>query len=171
MMLSEAIDAATAIIGGYPNGGANAGDSYIGALASTLMAYPRQVAMKCADYPRKPGKPLQGVSAVEKFLPTPAVIIAWCEKETEPLRQVVDRERRIARQLEERAEFEAPREDRLSYAELKAKYGDGDGGWGIDQHKEKQKYLSAEELAAMIGQDEFDKIPNAKDPPSWQKLK
>ena len=43
MILSEAIDAAVAIIGGYPNGGANAGDSYIGALASTLMGHPRQV--------------------------------------------------------------------------------------------------------------------------------
>ena len=127
-MLSEAIDAASAILNGYPNGGANAGDSYIGALASTLMGYPRQVALRCADYPRKLGVPLRGISAVCRFLPTPADLIAWCERETEPLRVSFQREQRIAAQIEDRTEAERiEREDRprrLSVAELKAKYGD-----------------------------------------------
>lgn len=171
MTLSEAIEAATVIIAGYPNGGANAGDSYIGALASTLMAYPRQVAMRCADYPRKLGQPLRGVSAVEKFLPTPAVIIAWCEKETEPLRQAVDREKRAKRQLADRAEFEAPRDDRLTYDELKSKYGDGNGGWGIDRIENTYNWPSPEELAGMVGREEWEKIPDGKPPPSWKKLK
>ena len=80
------------LIRGYPNGGANAGDGYIGALAAVLGQYPRQVALKCAD-------PLRGVSRETKFLPTVADLVAWCEKETEPLRRDVDRENRIAEQF------------------------------------------------------------------------
>ena len=59
---------------------------------------------------------------------------------------------------------------RLSLAELKAKYGDGHGGWGIDKQKEAQKWLTPGELAAIVGQDEFDKIPDASEPRGWKKL-
>src|SRR5580704_1453201 len=76
MSLSEAIDAAGLIIGAFPNGGANAGDSYIGALAATLGSYPRSVAKRCADH-------VHGVSRDCKFLPTVADIVAWCERHTE----------------------------------------------------------------------------------------
>ena len=163
-MLSEAIEAATAIISGYPNGGQNAGDSYIGALASTLMGYPRQVALRCADWPRKLGQPLRGVCASCRFLPTPADLIAWCEKETEPLRRGRDRELSAARQLEERADADTPRDGRLSYSELKAKYGDDSGGWGIDAGKRKRTTgLSEGELIAMVGQETWEKIPNRKE--------
>lgn len=127
MILSEAIEAATAIISGYPNGGANAGDSYIGALASTLMGYPRQVAMRCADYPRRMGERLRGVASACKFLPTPADVIAWCEREVEPLYERSAREERVTQQLADRQEYERREQDRsqrLSVDELKAKYGD-----------------------------------------------
>ena len=127
MTLSEAIEAATAILSGYPNGGANAGDSYIGALASTLMGYPRQVAMRCADVPRELGRPLRGVAATSRFLPTPADLIAWCEKDVEPLRGDRQHEINLHRQFKERDEqerIERERPNRLNVAELKAKYGD-----------------------------------------------
>ena len=152
MMLSEAIELVGKIVRSY-NGGKNADAGYIGALAHMLASYPRQVAMRCAD-------PVNGVVRICKFLPQPADIVVWCERETEPLRRDREYEVRTARQLDERAEFEAPRTGRLTYAELKAKYGDGQGGWGIDKHKPQPKWLTAEQLAAMIGQDEFDKIPN-----------
>lgn len=159
MMLSEAIEAATAVISGYPNGGTNAGDSYIGALASTLMGYPRQIALRCADFPRRPGQPLRGISATCRFLPTPADIIAWCEKETAPLRHDRQREINIANQFKARAEFKAPRDHRLSYAELKAKYGAGDG-WSFDVDKPRNVGLSIDELIAIVGESEWTKIPN-----------
>lgn len=127
MTLSEAIEAATTIIEAYPNGGRNAGESYIGALAAMLGDYPRQVAMRCADR-------VHGVVRVCDFLPTPANIVSWCEKELEPLWQRIHREERLSEQFEEQAKHDAIAEDRkrrLSYDELKAKYGDGDGGWGI----------------------------------------
>lgn len=92
MTLSDAIDAATEIIGRYPNGGANAGKSYIGALAATLASYPLSVAAACSG--------LTGVSAECKFLPTVADIIAWCERETQPLYRQADREYRLKEQFE-----------------------------------------------------------------------
>lgn len=153
MTLSEAIEAATRIVDAYPNGGRDAGKGYLGALASMLASYPKSVAVRCADR-------VNGIVRACKFLPTPADVVAWCEHETQPLRRDGDYELRVERQLKQRAEFEAPRTERLSYAELKAKYGDGEGGWGIDRDKPQPKWLTAEQLAAMIGQDEFDKIPN-----------
>ena len=158
MILSEAIQAATSIIDRYPNGGRDAGKGYIGALAATLASYPRAVATKCAD--------LKGITADSKFLPTVADIIAWCEAKTEPLRLHREREMRVQRQLTERGEFlqeqTADRSERLTYDELKAKYGDGQGGWGIDVEKRKQPGLSRDDLIGIVGEAEFDKIPDAK---------
>lgn len=88
MTLSEAIEAATTIIGRYPNGGRDAGDSYIGGLAAMLGSYPRQVALRCAD-------PVNGIVRACKFLPTPADIVSWCDRKAEPLFAQVDRESRI----------------------------------------------------------------------------
>jgi hypothetical protein len=152
MMLSEAIEAATRIVERYPNGGANAGKGYIGALAETLAGYPRQVAVACVG--------VKGISAECKFLPTVADVIAWCERAVEPLRRDRDRELRVERQLVERQEFEAPRRARLTYGELKSKYGDGHGGWGVDATAELRRGLSRDELIGMCGQDAWDAMPN-----------
>lgn len=92
MTLSEAIEAVTEMIGRYANGGAQAGDSYIGALAATLCSYPRQVAMRCASR--------TGVTAQCKFLPTDADVIAWCERDTAPLYRDAEREYRLKEQFE-----------------------------------------------------------------------
>lgn len=96
MTLTEAIEAATAIVGCYPNGGRDAGDSYIGALAGILGKYPRSVALKCAD-------PFYGVTLECKFLPTVADVVNWCEHRAAPLYRDYEREKRIAQQLAERA--------------------------------------------------------------------
>lgn len=121
MTVSEAIEAATRIVDAYPNGGRSAGEGYLGALAAMLGSYPRSVALACSDRVR-------GVVRACKFLPTPADIVAWCEKETEPLRSRRERELRVSRQLADRADYERmqieDRPRRLTVAELKAKYGD-----------------------------------------------
>lgn len=95
MSLSEAIEAAGAIVDCYPNGGTSASRGYIGALAATLASYPRQVALRCADHH-------MGIVRECKFLPTVADIVAWCERETAPLWNSADREKRIERQIAER---------------------------------------------------------------------
>ncbi len=99
MMLSEAIDAAGAMIQGYPNGGANAGKSYIGIIAALLCSYPRGIAIACAD-------PLRGVARETRFLPTVADIVAWCEPRVAALHTSVARDERIEQQLRERRERE-----------------------------------------------------------------
>ena len=113
MILSEAIEAATAIIERYPNGGANAGDSYIGALAAMLASYPRQVAMRCAD-------PVRGIVRTCKFLPTVADVVAFCEREVTPLYDEAKRERLIAAQLAERERSETDRPSPEQIARVEA---------------------------------------------------
>lgn len=95
MSLSEAIEAAGRIVGCYPNGGANAGGGYVGALAETLRGYPRGTAVRCADKAR-------GIMRECKFLPTVADVVAWCERESWPLYEAGARERRIEQQMADR---------------------------------------------------------------------
>jgi hypothetical protein len=94
MILSEAIEAVGNMLKGYAY--SNKTESgYIGAIAAMLCWYPRQVAMKCAD-------PIRGLARTCKFLPTPADIVAWCEKEAGPLYQAAERERRASEQIASR---------------------------------------------------------------------
>jgi hypothetical protein len=93
---SEALQAAGRIVKAYPNGGKDAGEGYIGALAATLAAYPRVTATQCAS-------PVFGVVRVASFLPTVAEIVKWCEKAVEPLYRQADREDRVTAQIDARA--------------------------------------------------------------------
>lgn len=84
-----------------------AGDSYLGLIAKVLMEYPRQVAVRCAN-------PIHGVPRETKFLPTVADVVAWCERETEPLRRDVAREQRVIEQIAAREEWQnEPKDQRL----------------------------------------------------------
>lgn len=156
MSLSEAVEAAGAIIDRFPNGGRGAGDAYIGALASTLASYPRVVALRCADYPNKPGKRLVGICATAKFLPTPADLIAWCDDAAAPLHSAARRESNVAAQLAAR---DQDRADRPTYEELRAKYG---AAW-VDAPERKPSWeLAPDELAKICGDDVWAKIPDAR---------
>lgn len=97
LMVSEAIDVVIRMLRGYVNKD-KADNAYIGAIAELLMGYPRAVALKCAD-------PFRGVVSTCKFMPTPADIIAWCERACSPLHHEADRERRVLEQLAAREEF------------------------------------------------------------------
>ena len=114
MSLSEAIEAAGKIIRCYPNGGANAGDGYIGALAATFAGYPKQVARECANTPR-------GVVAECKFLPTVADVVSWCERHSKSLYGEFDRQRRTEEQISQREEPRAKPDNgkkKYSYGEF-----------------------------------------------------
>lgn len=119
MLLSEALEAAGRIVGAYPNGGAAAGKSYIGSLASTLCSYPRQVALLCAPS-SNPLDPPRGVVLETKFLPTVADIVAWCERNTDPLRRDSDREDRITAQIEAREAWQTQERDPALAAKCQA---------------------------------------------------
>lgn len=98
LMLSEATMIAGDLLSQFPSTKADVSDGFIGALASVLMQYPRQVSLKCAD-------PRVGLAREAKFISI-ADIVGWCEKQTEPMRRDLAREDRIAQQLLERAEWE-----------------------------------------------------------------
>ncbi len=130
MFLSEAIEAVGKLVDQWPDGGKNAGKSYLGALAAVLCAYPRMVAAQACD-------PIKGIARETKFLPTVADLIGYCERETESLRGPVDREDRDAmlrRQAEARVEeadrWAKLRPTRETLDELRAKHGPN---WGIKQ--------------------------------------
>ena len=124
--LSELIGIAGKIVACYPNGGRNAGDSYIGALAQALSCYPACIIRRAH---RVPG----GIPSECRMLPSVADIIAWCERETEPMRIQVHVDERRAQQLADREEFNqeqtVERSGRLTMDDLKARYGDWHDGW------------------------------------------
>lgn len=143
--LSEAIDVVSSMLRGYANGGANASGSYIGALGEVLSHYPRMIALRAGDL-------LTGVPRDTKFLPTPADVISWCERELEEWRTIVardDREKALLAEAKQRAEKEAgladARKIRPTLQQMQDQHGPN---WGIREEdriaaeaKEKQTAL------------------------------
>ncbi len=77
MTLSEYLEAVSGILACYEYGARENG--YIGALAQILMAYPRQIALRCAD-------PLRGIARDRPDrAPNVGHVIAWCEQAQAPL--------------------------------------------------------------------------------------
>lgn len=101
LMMSEATSLAADLLEQFPH--TKAGDGFIGALAAVLLQYPRQASQECAD-------PLRGIARSAEFL-TISALVAWLEKRTEPLRQQVAREQRVAEQLRARDEWETREKD------------------------------------------------------------
>lgn len=104
--------------------------------------------------------PTFGIPAKFKFIPRIAEIKEFLEELMQPVYRQQQRERISA---ENARPLPAPvnRSRRLSYDELKAKYGED---WGITHERKKPKWQppSAEELKSMVGADGWNKIPNAK---------
>lgn len=162
LLLSEALEVVGVMLRGYANGGRDAGASYQGALAETLMHYPRCIAAYAGDVKR-------GVPSTTGFLPTPAAIIAWAEKETDELRAIVVRDDHYAgiqRDMQQAAKDEATltaaRAKRPTYDDLKEKYGPT---WGITDPTQKKpvqtRRQAQDALIAAIGQDAFDALPDS----------
>lgn len=168
MILSEAIDAVGRMITGYPNGGAAAGASYIGTIASLLCQYPRMVATECAD-------PLRGVARTTKFLPTVAEVVAWCEPHTDRMGRTVDYDERSLRQLQERRELIARAQ--AETPEYRKAVVDRIMGELAKHGLTKDKLLAHGETPATvrakhgISQEQWDTMPNAPPPGQWEKLR
>lgn len=118
----------------YPNGGKNISKGYIASLVTVLLTYP-SVAEKCAD-------PVRGVARDTKFLPTPAELIAWCDKEMSDLHKASER---IARANQHRIDREADdywervRLDRPTLQQMQDHYGPN---WGITVQRTRRPYQS-----------------------------
>jgi hypothetical protein len=129
-LASETISVVSAMLRGYANGGANASGSYIGALGEVLSHYPRMIALRAGDL-------LTGVPRDTKFLPTPADVIAWCERELQEWRTIVardDHDKALRAEAQERAERESglakARALRPTLPQMQDQYGPN---WGINE--------------------------------------
>jgi len=118
-------------------------DGFIGALASVLISYPRQVALQIAN-------PLNGIASEIKFISI-ADAVAWLERKTEPLRQSAAREERIAEQLAARDEWQRVEKSPSLLAKAKAWLDRTDPAakamFGVSDAAEKQR---KEELTEKI---------------------
>lgn len=141
------------MIRGYANSG-QAGKSYIGAIAELLMRYPRSVALKCAD-------PFAGVPRETKFLPTPADVIAWCERQVAPMHEEATREDRVNEQLRAREEWQNEQKDPILSDKMKAWLDrtdpvaqalTGEGPHADATKREEQRKVAAAELGKRSAQ-------------------
>ena len=101
LLLSEAVEHVARLVDGFPTAPRSPG--YLGALSEILTTYPRSIALACTDR-------IGGVARETKFPPTIADIVGWCEPRVHAMRcqfdAVLEDERRIQRELEEKAEEE-----------------------------------------------------------------
>jgi RNA:NAD 2'-phosphotransferase (TPT1/KptA family) len=139
-LLSEAIEVVGEMLKGYANGGANASGSYIGALAQVLSHYPRMIALRAGDL-------VTGVPRETRFLPTPADVISWCERELTEWRTIVerdDRERQLLQQAKERADetarLDAARKLRPTLQQMHEKHGPN---WGLSATEKQDLIVKA----------------------------
>jgi hypothetical protein len=164
----DAVELVGKVIALFPNGSPPNAKGYIGGLAQILVAYPKAVAIECAN-------PLKGVARELRFLPTPADLIAWLERESAWLRnsiQATDHIEQLAAAQRQRAEEERAadeqRKRRPALDELRAKYGPN---WGIATGRKPPptREQARTQLIAQVGQAAFDAMPEAGY--DWQKLK
>jgi hypothetical protein len=101
LTLSEGIDAVNRIVACYPNGGRDSGDGYIGAISAVLCGYPKMIALRCADL-------RVGIARSSKFLPAMAEIVAWCEREMDPIRWSLAWDERVEKGREVQQPQESP---------------------------------------------------------------
>jgi hypothetical protein len=154
----EAMQLATRIVASYPNAD-RTGEGYLGSLAAILRDYPAFVARQAAELKN-------GIARYNKFLPTVADLVSYCEGFTEPLRRQADVEARRRAQFADREAFERQqtieRKQRLDYAALKDKFGDWHDSWRRPGTKAAEIAAAARaKLIAEFGEGAFDAIPDA----------
>lgn len=103
----------------YRTGQANNPEVFVTAVAATLARYPDQVIYDVTD-------PRTGIPSKISWMPTIKDIREACERAYEPIKEEIERDKRIAEQMKLREEYES--KPRPTYDELKAKYGQN---WGI----------------------------------------
>jgi len=137
-------------------------ETYCAAVAAILSEYPSKVVDLVTD-------PRTGIPGRSKWLPAVAEIREACEDFYAPIRREATREEnRKRRERELASESEQPRDSRPTYQELKQRCADAGlpiGGKFVQAEKPVEKILTE----YGVSQDQWDKIPNAKDD-RWRKL-
>ena len=105
----------------WRTGGANNPETFVTAVASTLARYPDQVIYDVTD-------PRSGLPAQLTWMPSIKEVFDACERALAPIRDQIEREKRIAEQMEARRLEDEARATKPTYDQLKAKYGPD---WGI----------------------------------------
>lgn len=96
--MPEALDLVGKLIErAYPN--YKVSDGYIGNTAALMLDYPKSIAVACLHTTR-------GIVRTCKYPPTPAEIVAWCERDYGYLQRVADYDQRSEAQLAERERIE-----------------------------------------------------------------
>lgn len=112
----------------FRTGGANNPETFVTAIAATLARYPDQVIYDVTD-------PRSGLPSQLSWMPTIKDVRDACDRAYHPIKDQIERERRIAEQLAER-EQDGVRQARPTLDQLKEKYGPN---WGIPQPDERPK--------------------------------
>lgn len=97
--LPTATDAATRLIGCYPNGKPSEPETYIAAMVAVLAGYPSEIVAQVCD-------PVHGVASKTRFLPTVAELTDACEIAMMPLRRQWLAQKELT---DERAKRNAPK--------------------------------------------------------------
>lgn len=105
----------------WRTGGANSPETFVTAVAATLARYPDQVIYDVTD-------PRSGLPIQINWMPTIKDVYDACERAYLPIRTQIERERRIAEQIETRRREDEARAERPSFDDLKTKYGPD---WGL----------------------------------------
>lgn len=113
--------AAKVLLGCYRSGEANDPEVYITAVVATLAQYPEHVIRAVCD-------PRTGLPSRSKWLPTVSEVREECDVLCERDRRAGHWEALAEQTLRERREAEAASQTKLSYEEMKAKYGEN---WGL----------------------------------------
>lgn len=105
----------------WRTGGANSPETFVTAVAATLARYPDQVIYDVTD-------PRSGLPIQINWMPSIKEVYDACERAYLPVKTQIEREKRIAEQIEARKRDDEARQRRPSFDELKAKYGPD---WGL----------------------------------------
>lgn len=119
-LASYAADRARLLLGCYRKGEANDPETYVAAITATLSRYPEEVITAVTH-------PASGLPVTLSWLPTVKDVKDACETALYPIRQRELRDQRVTEQLALRDQ-DIPRNERPTFEELKAKYGDN---WGL----------------------------------------
>lgn len=158
MTLDEAKALVRRYLGSFPSLNLHDPEIYIADLCALLCGYPLWAGEKAIEKVKElsewPATRAKIKPLLDDHVRLPKFAEEW------------DRNARLQIADTEALAIEGPKEQRLSYDELRAKY-DGPNGekWGIsnpDYRPQKTRHQVREELIARFGQEAFDAIPDAK---------
>lgn len=113
----------------FRTGGANNPETFVTAVAATLARYPDQVIYDVTD-------PRSGLPAQISWMPTIKEVYDACARAFLPIRDQIEREKRIAEQMEVRRLEDEAAVEKPTYDSLKEKYGPD---WGISNPDRKKR--------------------------------